>query len=104
MRLARTLIAFVRRCLLALLLVYWAVLAGGTLITFVSGGLGGVAHWYRHIFAAPLIPQGDGFVLAPWDLERIGWSGIWAINSTYFVLTVALSVVEWRTRTRTPLD
>ena len=106
MRFLRIVLRLARRGLLCLLLLYWAVFAGESIIALVSGGPARVAVWYRHVFEGHMVGRncvGDtcAFTLGPWDLERLGWGRFWAIQFLYLFCTLPLGFFEWRSLRKT---
>ena len=103
----RIILRLTRRSMLCLVLLYELIFIGGSAITFLLGGPGRTATWYRHVLETPLIGNCVGdtctFPLAPWDLQRLGWGRFWIIQLLYIAFALVLVFIErraWNQRVR----
>ena len=71
-----------RRVVLSILILYWAIFVGYTVTKYFQGGLAWVTAWYAHI-------SGDIF-------EPLNWKRFIIQQTFALTLTIMLSYFEWR--------
>lgn len=81
MSILTTIFRFLRRGLLWLLLIYWAIFIGYTAVKLFRGGPSAVVVWYRHMARATF----------HWN-----WGTFLAQHSAILAVTLALCFLEWR--------
>ena len=83
------------RCLLALLIAYWAIFSIYTTVNLVTGGPEAAVRWYEHF-------QAEGSALIqPWDWKLFCAQQAVIVVATVFFLTL---VLHWRREERHAKD
>jgi hypothetical protein len=91
MKALKTILHLVMQGFLMLLLFYWAIFAGNTLVRLFSGGPARVIAWYKHIDGSPIQWDQGALVLPVWD-----WRLFVARESMILAITLGLCYLEWR--------
>jgi hypothetical protein len=90
MSILKNILRFLRRCLLGLLVGYWSIFIGYSVIKLIGGGPSRVLSWYEHIYGTGIHLKGDLLVLREWS-----WKEFLAYQVIYLAITLILCFFEW---------
>jgi len=91
MNILKIILRFIRRCLLGLLLGYWAGFIGYSIVKLIAGGPNRVLSWYKHLYGTGISMNDDLPVFREWS-----WKEFLAYQFFYLVITLMLCIFEWR--------
>jgi hypothetical protein len=91
MNILKTIGRFFRRSLLGILLGYWAIFIGYTVVKLIDGGPHRVLAWYMHLAGTGIQWKGDSLVFREWN-----WKEFIAVQAAYLAITLVVCFFEWR--------